>query len=128
MPSFTGAEFYRCPVQLVPNFVGAEFGQRVQSLTDADDWWVYRVPSSPAFLHIPLRIMFSHVRFQPIRWQLISGINVSTHPSWLQLSYIFYAPLEKGGTLFCNCLSVCRLSVVRSISFDPFNWSIPNLV
>ena len=42
-------------------------------------------------------------------------------------------PLEQGGVLFCNCrsvgryvgLSVCRPSVVRSISFDPF--SIPNL-
>ena len=36
----------------------------------------------------------------------------------------FYAPLEKGGILFCNCgsvgLFVCRPSVVRSISFDPF--------
>ena len=44
----------------------------------------------------------------------------------------FYAPLEKGGILFCNCrsvgLSVCRPSVVRSISFDPFTWSIQNLV
>ena len=52
----------------------------------------------------------------------------------------FYAPLEKGGILFCNCRSVglsvgrsvcpsvCRPSVVRSISFDPFIWSIPNLV
>ena len=52
----------------------------------------------------------------------------------------FYAPLEKGGILFCNCRSVgmsvgrsvgrsvCRPCVVRSISFDPFNWSIPNLV
>ena len=55
-----------------------------------------------------------------------------------------YAPLEKGGILFCNCRSVgryvgrsvgmsvgrsvCRPSVVRSISFDPFTWSIPNLV
>ena len=48
----------------------------------------------------------------------------------------FYAPLEKGGILFCNCrsvgryvgLSVCRPSRVWSISFDPFTWSIPNLV
>ena len=47
----------------------------------------------------------------------------------------FYAPLEKGGILFCNCrsvgmsvgMSVCRPSVVRWISFDPFIWSIPNL-
>ena len=45
-------------------------------------------------------------------------------------------PLEKGGISFCNCrsvgryvgLSVCRPSVVRSISIDPFTWSIPNLV
>ena len=52
---------------------------------------------------------------------------------------IFYAPpppFEKRGILFCNCLSVCRLvsrlvcrpNVVHSISFDPFIWSIPNLV
>ena len=44
----------------------------------------------------------------------------------------FYAPLEKGNILFCNCrsvgISVCRPSVVRSISFDSFTWSIPNLV
>ena len=50
----------------------------------------------------------------------------------------FYAPLEKGGILFCNCrsvgtcisvgLSVCRPSVVHSISFDPFTWSKQNLV
>ena len=47
-----------------------------------------------------------------------------------------YAPLEKGGILFCNCrsvglyvsLSVCRPSLVQSISFDPFTWSILNLV
>ena len=39
-----------------------------------------------------------------------------------------YAPIEKGGILFCNCRSVCRPSVVRSISFDRFTWSIPNLV
>ena len=96
------------------------------------------------------------------------------------LSVTFYAHLEKGGILFCNCrsvgLSVCRPSivrsllltpsldqyktwcrgcpkwvddpywfqvtwskvkvkphfsahyVVRSISFDPLTWSIPNLV
>ena len=46
--------------------------------------------------------------------------------------WYFYASLEKGGVLFCNCRSVCRSvcrpSVVRSISFDPFIWSIPNLV
>ena len=55
----------------------------------------------------------------------------------------FYAPLEKGGILFCNCRSVdfqvtCSKfkvkplfsahCVVRSISFAPFTWSIPNLV
>ena len=44
----------------------------------------------------------------------------------------FLCPLEKGGILFCNCrsvgMSVCRPCVDRSISFDPFNWSIPNLV
>ena len=47
--------------------------------------------------------------------------------------HIFYAPLEKGGILFGTVgryvgLSVCRPSVVRSISFDPFTWSILNLV
>ena len=54
--------------------------------------------------------------------------------------YHFNAPFENRGVLFCNCrmvdrsvgryvcLSVCRPSVVRSIYFDPFTWSIPNLV
>ena len=46
--------------------------------------------------------------------------------------FLFFAPNEKGGILFCNCryvgLSVCRPSVVRSICFDLFTWSIPNLV
>ena len=46
----------------------------------------------------------------------------------------FYAPLEKGGILLCNCrsvgMSVCQSvdQVVSSLSFDPFTWSIPNLV
>ena len=31
-----------------------------------------------------------------------------------ELVYLFYAPLEKGGILFCNCRSVCR-SVGRSV-------------
>ena len=47
-------------------------------------------------------------------------------PLWVSLIFI----------LFCKCRSVgmsvgwsvCRPSVVRSISFDPFTWSIPNLV
>ena len=42
-------------------------------------------------------------------------------------------PLKKGAYCFATVgrsvgLSVCRPSVVRSISFDPFTWSIPNLV
>ena len=46
-------------------------------------------------------------------------------------------PLKKGAYCFATVgrsvdmvfgLSVCRLSVVRSISFDPFTWSIPILV
>ena len=41
--------------------------------------------------------------------------------------YYFYAPLEKGGIWYVG-LSVCRPSVFRSISFDSFTWSIPNLV
>ena len=36
VPSFSGAEFNRCRVQRVPNFVGAEFDQWVPSLTDAE--------------------------------------------------------------------------------------------
>ena len=42
---------------------------------------------------------------------------------------IFMPPLKKGAYCFATVgLSVCRPSVVRSISFDPFTWSIPNLV
>ena len=59
------------------------------------------------------------------------GANFESH-----LIKDFYAPLEKGGILFCNGrsvgryvgLSVCRPSLVRSISFDPFTGSIQNLV
>ena len=45
----------------------------------------------------------------------------------------FYAPLKKGVYCFATVgwsvgVSVCRPSVVRSLSFDPFTWSIPNLV
>ena len=47
---------------------------------------------------------------------------------WSILFYTFYASLEKGSILFCNCRSVCEPCVVRSISSDHFNWSIPNLV
>ena len=47
---------------------------------------------------------------------------------------IFYAPLKKGNIVLQLSVgrsvgrSVCRPSVVCSISFDPFTWSIPNLV
>ena len=46
-------------------------------------------------------------------------------------------PLKKGGYCFATvglsvsrslCMLVCRPTVVRSISFDPFTRSIPNLV
>ena len=42
-------------------------------------------------------------------------------------------PLKKGANCFATvgrsaCRSVCRPNVVRSISFGPFTWSIPNLV
>ena len=41
----------------------------------------------------------------------------------------FYAPLKEGAYCFATVSrSVCRPSLVRSISFDPFPWSIPNLV
>ena len=46
----------------------------------------------------------------------------------------FYAPLLKKGAYCFDTVcwsvgwSVCKASVVRSISFDPFTWSIPNLV
>ena len=48
-------------------------------------------------------------------------------------SSIFMPPLKKGAYCFATvgrsvCLSVCGPSVVRLISFDPFTWSIPNLV
>ena len=43
------------------------------------------------------------------------------------------APFKKGPYCFATvcrwvCRSVCRPSVFRSISFDPFTWSIPNLM
>ena len=46
---------------------------------------------------------------------------------------IFMPPLKNGAYCFATVgryvsLSVCRPSVVNSISFDPFTWSIPNLV
>ena len=42
---------------------------------------------------------------------------------------LFMPPLKKGAYCLATvCRSVCRPSVVRSISFDPFTWSIPNLV
>ena len=47
---------------------------------------------------------------------------------FINFLWLYYAVLEKGGILICNCRSFCRPSVVRSISFDPFTWSIPNLV
>ena len=41
----------------------------------------------------------------------------------------FYTPLKMGAYCFATVgRSVCRPSVVRTISFDPFTWSIPNLV
>ena len=62
---------------------------------------------------------------------------------WCFVSFILIflcPPWKRGYILFCNCWSVgrsvrqlvgrsvCKPSVVRSISFDPFTWSIPNLV
>ena len=50
---------------------------------------------------------------------------------------IFMPPLKKGAYCFATVdrsvgrsvsMSICRPSVVRSISFDPFTCSIPNLV
>ena len=58
----------------------------------------------------------------------IFNIYINKMLCTLKLFRCYYAPLEKEGILFCNCRSVCRSSVVRSISFDPFTWSIPNLV
>ena len=53
--------------------------------------------------------------------------------TWSFLWYwfcIFMPPLKKGAYCFATFYrSVCRLvGVIRSISFDPFTWSIPNLV
>ena len=55
-------------------------------------------------------------------------------PIWIGNLYnIFMPPLKKGAYCFATVgryvgRSVCRPSVVRSISLDPFTWSIPNLV
>ena len=54
----------------------------------------------------------------------------SQHKQW---KILFMPPLKKGVYCFATVgwsvgVSVCRPSVVRSISFDPFTWSIPNLV
>ena len=51
----------------------------------------------------------------------------------IEIASIFMPPLKKGAYCFATVgrsvgLWVCRPSVVRSISFDPFTWSIPNLV
>ena len=67
------------------------------------------------------------ILFTSIIWYAYNGIEKIN----LNLKYVlvlFLCTLEKGGILFCNCRSVCRPSVVWSISFDPFTWSIPNLV
>ena len=46
--------------------------------------------------------------------------------------FLFLCPPWKRGAQLLVCRSVvrsvCKPSVVRSISFDPFTWSIPNLV
>ena len=49
------------------------------------------------------------------------------------MANIFMPPLKKGAYCFATVsqsvfLSACRPSVVCSISFDHFTWSIPNLV
>ena len=47
---------------------------------------------------------------------------------WFQ-KYFFMPPLKKGAYCFATVRQlVCRPSVVPSISFDPFTWSILNLV
>ena len=60
-----------------------------------------------------------------------SWLNKPTY-WYLPLPFIitnFMPPLKKGANCFATVgMSVCRPSVVRSISFDPFTWSIPNLV
>ena len=63
-----------------------------------------------------------HIRFYCKLWKKIILFF------FINFLWLYYAVLEKGGILICNCRSFCRPSVVRSISFDPFTWSIPNLV
>ena len=62
-----------------------------------------------------------------------SSIMWSTSFQNKQSKLLLMAPLKKGVYCFATVgvsvgVSVCRPSVVRSISFDPFTWSIPNLV
>ena len=54
-------------------------------------------------------------------------VQVMTKRYWIKR---FLCPLATVGRSVCRSvgLSVCRPSVVRSISFDPFTWSISNLV
>ena len=72
-----------------------------------------------------------------VHWTRSSEGNPAKHRHWFCVDY-FYAPLEKGGILFCNCrsiglsvgwyvgryvsLSICRPSDVLSISFDPLHF------
>ena len=72
MPSFTGAEFYRCRVQQVPNFVGAEFDQWVPSLTDAE-FTGYRVVQHSYFLRIYFAFNFldSHISLSTYKINIV---------------------------------------------------------
>ena len=66
--------------------------------------------------------------------EFIMNVANRFHHFWIgRETSIFMPPLKKGAYCFATVgrsvsLLVCRPSVFRSISFDPFTWSIPNLV
>ena len=88
-----------------------------------------------------LTLILSNVAFRPwnsLNW-FVQALNIVTgifdHTCLMAISSSFLCPPWKGGHIVLQLLvgwsvdqSVCRPCVVRSISFDPFTWSIPNLV
>ena len=70
-------------------------------------------------------------------WYFPTALGCIFKVLYLWFSFCFLPPMNRGPYCFATVglsvcryvgLSVCRPSVVRSISFDLFTWSIPNLV